>query len=124
MGEHLINGEFQSDKFPDTPRGLVPFKCSDVRAQDLLWEYSMRKASVDPEFSADLQQALRLQGYVPSKEGSRYERIEQDIRGLPPTWIPALLATLIETAEKKEVFREKHGISKFTENVLGRIDRD
>ena len=26
MGEHIVNGEFQSDKYPDTPRSLIPFK--------------------------------------------------------------------------------------------------
>ena len=63
MGEHLIDGEFQSDKFPETPRGLVPFKCDDPMAQDLLWEYARRRQVKDPEFSDDLREALRLKGY-------------------------------------------------------------
>lgn len=64
MGEHLIDGEFQSDKYPETPRGLVPLKCDDPMAQDLLWEYAQRRRIVDPEFSDDLEQALLLKGFV------------------------------------------------------------
>jgi hypothetical protein len=30
MSEHLIDGEFQSDKYPTTPRGKVPLSCKDV----------------------------------------------------------------------------------------------
>lgn len=68
MGEHLINGEFQSDKYPTTPRGKVPLSCKDRMAQDLLWEYAQRRRIVDPAFSDDLEAALRVQGYVPLNE--------------------------------------------------------
>ena len=64
MGEHIIDGEFQSDKYPDTPRGLVPFKCTDVMAQDLLWEYAQRRREIDPEFADDLEEALKLKGFI------------------------------------------------------------
>jgi hypothetical protein len=47
MGAHLIDGEFQSDKYPTTPRGKVPLSCRDVTAQDLLWEYAQRRRAVD-----------------------------------------------------------------------------
>lgn len=63
MGAHLINGEFQSDKYPDCPRGKVPLSCADVSAQDLLWEYAQRRRPIDAEFSEDLEEALHLQGY-------------------------------------------------------------
>jgi len=66
MGEHLIDGEFQSDKYPTTPRGKVPLSCKDPLAQDLLWAYAQRRRAVDAEFSADLEEALRLQGYDPA----------------------------------------------------------
>lgn len=66
MGVHLIDGEFQSDKYPTTPRGKVPLSCKDPTAQDLLWEYAQRRRSVDAEFSADLETALKLAGYVPA----------------------------------------------------------
>ena len=65
MGEHLIDGEFQSDKYPETPRGLVPLKPTDPMAQDLLWQYAQRRRSVDPVFADDLEEALRLKGYTP-----------------------------------------------------------
>ena len=65
MGDHLLDGEFQSDKYPTTPRGKVPLSCKDPTAQDLLWEYARRRRSIDAEFSDDLEQALRLAGYAP-----------------------------------------------------------
>jgi hypothetical protein len=65
MGAHLIDGEFQSDKYPTTPRGKVPLSTKDPLAQDLLWEYAQRRRAVDAEFSDDLETALRLAGYVP-----------------------------------------------------------
>lgn len=60
---HLINGEFQSDKYPTTPRGKVPLSVKDVTAQDLLWEYAQRRRAVDAEFADDLEEALRIAGY-------------------------------------------------------------
>lgn len=65
MGSHLIDGEFQSDKYPTTPRGKVPLSVKDVGAQDLLWEYAQRRREVDAEFSDDLQAALIHAGFVP-----------------------------------------------------------
>lgn len=65
MGAHLIDGEFQSDKYPTTPRGKVPLSVKDPMAQDLLWEYAQRRRAVDAEFSDDLEAALKLAGYVP-----------------------------------------------------------
>lgn len=68
MGEHLIEGKFQSDKYPECPRGKVPLSTSDPDAQPLLWIYAQRRRIKDPEFSADLEEALRLQGYIPRQE--------------------------------------------------------
>ena len=65
MGSHLIDGEFQSDKYPTTPRGCVPLKPSDPTAQDILWEYAQRRRAVDAEFADDLEEALRLKGFDP-----------------------------------------------------------
>lgn len=65
MGAHIVDGEFQSDKYPTTPRGKVPLSVKDKTAQDLLWEYAQRRRAVDAEFSADLETALRDAGYVP-----------------------------------------------------------
>jgi hypothetical protein len=69
---HLTaDGQFQSDKYPTCPPGKVPLSCKDVTAQDLLWEYAQRRRSVDAEFSADLEQALRNAGYEPPALGMR-----------------------------------------------------
>lgn len=67
MGAHLIDGEFQSDKYPTTPRGKVPLSCKDPTAQDLLWTYAQRRRAVDAEFASDLEEALLLAGYTPGE---------------------------------------------------------
>jgi hypothetical protein len=67
MGAHLIAGEFQSDKYPSCPRGKVPLSVKDPTAQDLLCVYAQRRRAVDAEFSDDLEEALRLAGYVPPR---------------------------------------------------------
>ena len=67
VGTHLIDGEFQSDKYPTTPRGKVPLSVRDPAAQDLLWEYAQRHRAIDAEFSDDLQAALRAAGYTPER---------------------------------------------------------
>lgn len=67
MGAHLIDGEFQSDKYPTCPRGKVPLSVKDPTAQDLLWEYAQRRRAVDAEFSADLEAALAVAGFDPTR---------------------------------------------------------
>ena len=62
---HLIDGEFQSDKYPTTPRGKVPLSCKDPTAQDLLWLYAQRRRAVDAEFATDLELSLTKQGFDP-----------------------------------------------------------
>lgn len=65
MGAHLIDGKFQSDKYPSCPPGKVPLSTKDPMAQDLLWQYAQRRRSVDAEFAADLETALLADGYKP-----------------------------------------------------------
>lgn len=65
MSAHIIDGEFQSDKYPTTPRGKVPLSIRDKTAQDLLWVYAQRRRIVDAEFSEDLEFCLRKAGYEP-----------------------------------------------------------
>lgn len=60
---HIVDGEFQSDKYPTTPRGKVPLSVQDPTAQDLLWEYAQRRRAVDAEFADDLELALLNAGY-------------------------------------------------------------
>ena len=68
MGSHIIDGEFQSDKYPTCPRGKVPLSVKDKDAQDLLWEYARRHESRDEEFSRDVRASIVDAGYDPSKE--------------------------------------------------------
>ena len=64
---HIVDGEFQSDKYPSTPRGKVPLSVKDATAQDLLWQYAQRRREVDAQFSDDLEFALRNAGYEPQE---------------------------------------------------------
>jgi hypothetical protein len=66
MGAHLIDDEFQSDKYPTTPRGFFPMKLTDKRLQDLVWEAAQRYRAVDAELADDLELALKLAGYQPN----------------------------------------------------------
>jgi hypothetical protein len=65
MGAHIVNGRFQSDKYPTTPPGKVPLSVEDPTAQDLLWVYAQRRRAVDADFAADLETCLRAAGYEP-----------------------------------------------------------
>lgn len=60
---HLINGDFQSDKYPTTPLGKVPLSTKDPMAQDLLAEYARRRRAVDADFSDAVEIALAGHGY-------------------------------------------------------------
>lgn len=68
FGPHIVDGEFQSDKYPTTPRGKVPLSVKDATAQDLLWSYAQRRRAVDAAFAGDLEIALKIAGYVPHAE--------------------------------------------------------
>lgn len=78
--EHLVRGEFQSDKYPTCPAGKVPLSTKDPLAQDLLWEYAARRHAVDTAFSSDVHHALLGAGYEPTpptiawRTGGRVER--------------------------------------------------
>lgn len=74
---HLIDGEFQSDKYPTCPRGKVPLSTGDLTAQDLLWAYAQRRRVVDAEFADDLEKALRAKGYEPPTESRSVARLAQ-----------------------------------------------
>lgn len=65
MSSHIIDGKFQSDKYPTCPAGKVPLSIEDPSAQDLLWEYAQRRRLVDPEFSDDLEKCLLKAGFIP-----------------------------------------------------------
>lgn len=85
MSNHIIDGEFQSDKYPTTPRGKVPLSVKDPTAQDLLWEYAQRRRSVDAEFSDDLQTALVAAGYLPAARDA--ERVRSVVSEAVKSWV-------------------------------------
>jgi hypothetical protein len=60
---HLVGGEFQSDKYPWCQRGFVPLKVTDKDAQPQLLAYAQTHRERDPQFSEDLETALRNAGY-------------------------------------------------------------
>jgi hypothetical protein len=87
MGSHIIDGEFQSDKYPTCPRGKVPLSVKDDTAQDLLWEYAQRRRAVDAEFSADLEAALTDAGFHPGPEhGREAEELRLAVEALIERW--------------------------------------
>ncbi len=100
MGEHLIDGEFQSDKYPTTPRGKVPLSCTDKTAQDLLWRYAQRRRAVDAEVAHDLELALAVAGFRPNEP-----EIEDFITGIRR-----------EADHQAERWGEAHDRSKSAEN--------
>jgi hypothetical protein len=61
---HIIEGAFQSDKYPACPRGKFPMSFGDLDAQPLLWEYARLHETRDPELAIDMREALRLKGYT------------------------------------------------------------
>jgi hypothetical protein len=65
---HIIDGEFQSDKYPTCPRGKVPLSTKDKTAQPLLYLYAQIRRAVDAEFADDLEWALEKHGYVPDND--------------------------------------------------------
>lgn len=62
---HIVDGQFKSDKYEWCEPGFVPLKLTDPMAQPLLWQYAQTRRAVDPEFSGDLETALRAAGYAP-----------------------------------------------------------
>lgn len=81
---HIIDGEFQSDKYPTTPRGKVPLSVKDKMAQDLLWAYARRHRMLDAEFSDDLEFALKKAGYIGAMpQTAALERLMDLITDLP-----------------------------------------
>lgn len=65
---HTIDGEFKSDKYKWCSQGFMPLKLSDKLAQDLLWQYALRKeltgSESDGDLAKDLKKALQNKGYA------------------------------------------------------------
>ena len=60
MAEHLIDGEFQSDKYPWCKRGFVPLKLTDPNARAVLCAYAELRRPIDAGFADDLLEAIQL----------------------------------------------------------------
>lgn len=105
MGAHIVDGEFQSDKYPDCPRGKVPLSVKDPMAQDLLWEYAQRRRAVDAEFAEDLETCLRTEGYEPATQRADAKRVQQvvldavhEVQAVSPghdVWYPRQFAAAV-----------------------------
>ena len=54
MSSHIVNGQFQSDKYPWCKPGFVPLKLTDPLARKVLMEYAYGRAAKDVDFSTDL----------------------------------------------------------------------
>ena len=67
MGDHLIDGQFQSDKYPWCKPGFVPLKLTDPWARHVLKEYAELRRSLDSGFSDDLLEAIRIEESKGSK---------------------------------------------------------
>lgn len=74
MGEHLINGEFQSDKYLWCLRGFVPLKLTDPSARLVLRIYAELRRDIDEEFSNDLIEAIRI------KETEKTDKLIEKLR--------------------------------------------
>lgn len=71
MPRHIIEGEFQSDKYPWCQRGFVPLKLTDPMAQPLLFAYAQIRRSRDWAFAEDLIKCLQAAGFPPSSEAAQ-----------------------------------------------------
>lgn len=116
MGSHLIDGEFQSDKYPTCPPGKVPLSTKDPMAQDLLWEYAQRRHAVDAQFANDLEAALLAKGYTPR---GHYETLVALIEAAPLTFLPALLIVCVKACVKRGVFNPG-GIQRTVESAIAK----
>lgn len=71
MGEHIVKGEFQSDKFPWCKPGFFPMKFTDKKSQPLLWKYAeIMDECGEGECSLDMKEMLRKAGYEPENRES------------------------------------------------------
>ena len=66
MRSHIVNGKWQSDRYPTAPADTVPMLLTDPRWQDLIWIYAERWRQEDPVFTEELQEHLVRHGFDPS----------------------------------------------------------
>lgn len=54
-------------------------------------------------------------------EKGTYEDLEKELRNLPDTWYPAMIAILVETSHKKKIWI-KGGVQNYVNNVVKRLE--
>jgi hypothetical protein len=79
MGDHIVDGQFKSDKYAWCPPGFLALKLTDRSAQDLIWEYAQRHRSRDSDLSDDLEFALVDVGFVPPLEDELARALAQKV---------------------------------------------
>jgi hypothetical protein len=123
MGSHIIDGEFQSDKYPTCPRGKVPLSVKDRTAQDLLWEYARRRRAVDAEFSDDLEASLRTAGYDPG-DAARFPLTDDEMKTARGFIANVMMQTGPNVFGSAAWFRSRATeLAKMLEAALGEVER-
>jgi hypothetical protein len=82
MGDHIVDGEFKSDKYDWCPPGFVALKLTDKDAQPFLWGYAQAHRPRDRGFSDDLETALRANGFV-TPDGDYLQDLKHKKRAWP-----------------------------------------
>jgi hypothetical protein len=71
VGDHIVNGQFKSDKYAWCEPGFLALKLTDRAAQPLIWEYAQTHRAIDSDLADDLETALRSAGYPGDREPAR-----------------------------------------------------
>lgn len=144
---HLVDGQFQSDKYEWCERGFVPMKVTDRTAQPMLWAYAQSRRAVDPQFANDLEKALRFAGFVPVGHAdvrpivvrmaaameARFAANDQK-NGRPLDWDFLVIKLLEEVHELAEatyvnldddlILREAADVANVAALIVAAVDRD
>ncbi len=97
--EHLTEaGEFRSDKYPDTPDGILPLKITDKMAWPMLRAYAAARVGKDIEFTRDLDEALDKAG-APSMSDFLARGEDDDAS---PSAIADMMTALVGTLDQME----------------------
>jgi hypothetical protein len=71
VGDHIVNGQFKSDKYAWCEPSFLALKLTDRAAQPLIWEYAQTHRAIDSDLADDLETALRNAGYPGDREPAR-----------------------------------------------------
>lgn len=65
---HIVDGKFQSDKYPWCQPDFVPLKVTDTLAQPYLWATACMYDAMGDDFGRDLKKRLLTAGYKPASQ--------------------------------------------------------